>query len=48
MIRLNLLPYREAYREVIQDCQIHVGAHGFLMKELASAQRALNKVIKEL
>jgi hypothetical protein len=43
-----MLDYRDAYREVIQDCQIHMGAHGFLMKELASAQRALNKVMKEL
>ncbi len=43
-----MLDYRDAYREVIQDCQIHINAHGFLLKELASAQRALNKVMKEL
>ncbi|MDR7925927.1 hypothetical protein RIE95_02785 [Acidithiobacillus thiooxidans] len=36
------------YREVIQDCQIHMGAHGYPMKELASAQRPLNKVMSEL
>lgn len=46
--KVMMLDYRDAYREVIQDCQIHVGAHGFLMKELASAQRALNKAMKEL
>lgn len=46
--KVMMLDYRDAYREVIQDCQIHIGAHGFLMKELASAQRALNKVLKEL
>jgi len=43
-----MLDFRDAYREVIQDCQIHMSAHDFLMKELASAQRALNKVMKEL
>lgn len=43
-----MLDFRDAYREVIQDCQIHINAHGFLLKELVSAQRALNKVMKEL
>jgi hypothetical protein len=43
-----MMDFVDVYREVIQDCQIHMGAHGFLMKELASAQRALNKVMKEL
>ncbi|WP_075323102.1 hypothetical protein [Acidithiobacillus albertensis] len=43
-----MLDFRDAYREVIQDCQIHINAHDYLLKELASAQRALNKVMKEL
>ncbi|OCX75663.1 hypothetical protein [Acidithiobacillus thiooxidans] len=46
--KVMMIDSRDAYREVIQDCQIHIGAHGFLMKELASAQRALNKGMKEL
>ncbi|MDD5125263.1 hypothetical protein [Methylovulum sp.] len=46
--KVMMIDFRDAYREVIQDCQIHIGAHGFLMKELASAQRALNKMMKEL
>jgi hypothetical protein len=45
--KVMMIDFRDAYREVIQDCQIHIGAHGFLMKELASAQRALNKGLKE-
>jgi len=45
--KVMMIDFRDAYREVIQDCQIHIGAHGFLMKELASAQRALNKGMKE-
>jgi hypothetical protein len=43
-----MMDFVDVYREVIQDCQIHINAHDYLLKELASAKRAMNKVIKEL
>jgi len=43
-----MMDFVDVYREVIQDCQIHINAHDYLLKELASAQRAMNKVMKEL
>ena len=46
--KMMMIDFRDAYREVIQDCRVRMGAHGYLMKELASAQRALNKVMKDL
>ncbi|MDA8151910.1 MAG: hypothetical protein M0003_04220 [Acidithiobacillus sp.] len=45
--KIMMIDFQDAYREVIQDCRVRMDAHNYLMKELASAQRALNKVMKE-
>lgn len=39
---------QEGYQEVMHDGGLRAEAHGFLIKELSSAQRALLKVLKDL
>ena len=46
--KMMMMDFRDAYREVIQDCRVRMDAHNYLMKELTAAQRALNKVMKDL
>ncbi|WP_081576724.1 hypothetical protein [Acidithiobacillus thiooxidans] len=43
-----MMDFRDAYRETIQDGRARMDAHNSLMKTLKTAQRALNKVMKEL
>lgn len=43
-----LREFQDGYQEVVHDCSLRAEAYGFLIKELGSAQRALQKMLKNL